>query len=197
MKSTHLRLTLVSLSPRRRSLLAFLNTPFDVVAANTVEIWRGRSAVQVAQGNAEHKLRACVTQSDRPRLFLAADTLIEVGNHLLGQPAGADSAGRMLSLLSGRWHWVITAMALSERPPHEIYATSERTAVFFRPLSTADICQYVHSGEWQGKAGAYAIQGQAGNFIESIQGSFSNVVGLPLGLLARTLSRRWGHCQFQ
>jgi septum formation protein len=197
MKLTNLRLTLFSQSPRRRSLLAFLNIPFDVVAVNSAEIWSGHNAVQVAQENAVHKLQASAVHGDRPRLFLAADTLIEVGNHLLGQPAGADSAERMLSLLSGRRHWVITAIALSERPPHELYAASERTAVFFRPLSTADIRAYVHSGEWRGKAGAYAIQGKAGNFVERIQGSFSNVVGLPLGLLAGALSRRWGHCQFQ
>jgi septum formation protein len=172
-------------------LLAYLNLPFDVVAANSAEKWRGDDAAQIAQRNAARKLEAYVPKDDCPRLYLAADTLIRVGRRLLGKPVGPDSAGRMLSLLSNRWHWVITGVALSERPEREIYVASERTAVFFRRLTSADIRAYLRTREWQAKAGAYAIQGQAGNFVEAIYGSFSNVVGLPLGLLARILLQRW------
>ncbi|MFH1010543.1 MAG: Maf family protein [bacterium] len=196
MKLTDLRLTLVSHSPRRRSLLAYLNLPFDVVAAESVEKWQGDSAAQVAQENAARKLQAYVPRDDRPRLYLAADTLIDVGGRLLGKPVGPDSAARMLSLLSGRRHWVVTGIALSEGPRHGICAASDETAVLFRRLTTADIRAYLRTREWQAKAGAYAIQGQAGNFVETICGSFSNVVGLPLGLLTRILQQRWGDCRF-
>ena len=196
MNAPTIRLTLVSQSPRRANLLALLNIPFDIVVARSSETWPGRHACKIAQENAARKLQAYVSNGDRPRLLLAADTLIQVGRHFLGKPIAPESAARMLQLLSGRWHTVITGLALSEDPQKEIRVSCAETAVRFRQLNTTDIAAYLRSGEWRGKAGAYAIQERGAGFVETINGSFSNVVGLPLGLLARCLRHGWGNCRF-
>lgn len=196
MKFSPIRLTLVSRSPRRARLLAFLNIPFDVVASDSSESWSGRHAREIAEQNAARKLQACAPLTDCPRLLLSADTVIEVGGRYLGKPVGPDSAARMLRLLSGRWHWVVTGVALAEEPQSEPLRGSSATAVLFRHLTPGDIREYVRSGEWRGKAGAYAIQGRGGDFVVTIAGSFSNVVGLPLALTARCLQQGWGDRQF-
>ena len=194
--SSPIRLTLVSRSPRRSSLLTLLNIPFDVAASDASERWGGRNVREIAERNALRKLRACTPMDARHRLFLTADTVIEVGGRFLGKPIGPQAAARMLSLLSGRWHWVVTGMALAELPQQEVQTTSAATAVLFKPLTPADISRYVRSEEWRGKAGAYAIQGKGADFVETIVGSFSNVIGLPLGLLARTLEQGWRDYRF-
>jgi septum formation protein len=196
MKPTKLRLTLVSHSPRRANLLALLNIPFDIEAAHSCEQWTGSCAREIARENAARKLRAHIAQDGCRRLFLTADTLIQVGRYFLGKPQGSESAARMLKHLSGRWHKVITGLALSEDPRGKILVSYAETSVRFRSLEVSDIAAYLRSYEWRGKAGAYAIQGRGADFVETIQGSFSNVVGLPLELLERCLGERWGHCQF-
>ena len=118
--------------------------------------------------------------------MLAADTVVALGRRMLGKPADAGEAARFLTLLSGRRHRVITAVAL--QVSGRVRSRAVTTAVRFKRLARAEIEAYVASGEWQGKAGGYAIQGRAAAFVPWIGGSYSNVVGLPLtetlGLLA-------------
>ncbi len=119
-------------------------------------------------------------------MVLAADTVVALGRRLLGKPADAAEARGFLALLSGRRHRVVTAVAV--RRGERRWSRIVETAVRFKRLSPREIDGYLASGEWQGKAGAYAIQGRAGGFVPWIGGSYSNVVGLPLtetlGLLA-------------
>lgn len=196
MKSSLIRLTLVSASPRRLKLLTRLKIPFDVTVSNVSERWNGRHARDIAEENAVRKLRACQLQDTQRRLFLAADTVIQIGNHVLGKPIGPDAAARMLSLLSGQCHQVITSFALAEEPSGKMITVSDETTVFFHRLSKKDIRDYLNSKEWMGKAGAYAIQGKGSALIMKIEGSFSNVVGLPLELLEDCLRNNWGDCRF-
>ena len=118
--------------------------------------------------------------------MLAADTVVALGRRLLGKPADAAEAARFLALLSGRRHRVVTAVAV--RRGERRWSRAVETAVRFKRLDAPEIAAYLASGEWHGKAGAYAIQGRAGGFVPWIGGSYSNVVGLPLtetlGLLA-------------
>ena len=111
-------------------------------------------------------------------VVLAADTVVAVGRRLLGKPADAREAAGFLVLLSGRRHRVVTAVAV--RRGERRWSRAVETAVRFRRLSAREIEAYLGAGEWQGKAGAYAIQGRAGGFVPWFGGSYSNVVGLPL-----------------
>ena len=111
-------------------------------------------------------------------VIVCADTTVTVGRRILGKPQDAGEAAEFLWALSGRRHHVLTAVAV--RGPMGLRERLVDTIVRFRPLSNADVNGYLGSGEWQGKAGAYAIQGRAGAFIPWIQGSFTGVVGLPL-----------------
>ena len=119
-------------------------------------------------------------------MVLAADTVVALGRRLLGKPADATEAAAFLRLLSGRRHRVVTAVAL--RRGERRWLRAIETAVRFKRLDQPEIAAYLATGEWQGKAGGYAIQGRAGGFIPWIGGSYSNVVGLPLtetlGMLA-------------
>jgi septum formation protein len=118
-------------------------------------------------------------------LVLAADTVVGVGRRILGKPADASEAAVFLMLLSGRRHRVITGVSL--RFGDKIWSKQVETVVKFRRLSDAEISAYLRSGEWQRKAGGYAIQGIGGAFIPSINGSYTNVVGLPLTETANLL----------
>ena len=123
-------------------------------------------------------------------LVLGADTVVVIGEEILGQPRDEADARRMLSLLSGRWHMVVTGVALVRFgiPPRTI-VDHGTTRVRFHQMSSDEIDWYVSTGEPMGKAGAYAIQGQGALFIEGIQGDYFNVVGLPLRLVYE-MSRR-------
>jgi septum formation protein len=110
-------------------------------------------------------------------VIIAADTVVVLGNDVLGKPASKEEARHMLSLLSGTTHEVKTAVVLLGQTSTELVETSKVT---FRTLSNEDIDLYMTSGEWQDKAGAYAIQGEAGKFVTNLQGSFTNVMGLPI-----------------
>lgn len=110
---------------------------------------------------------------------LTADTVVALGARILGKPADAAQADQFLQSLSGRRHMVITGMAL--RTPHgRVIAKTVQTRVTFKRLTGVERAVYLESGEWQGKAGGYAIQGRAGAFVKSVNGSYTNVVGLPL-----------------
>jgi len=186
-------LILASASPRRAELLTAAGIGFDVSPAHIDESLRaGEAAAAYARRLAVEK--AEVVRAQHPgRPVLAADTVVVVDGHVLGKPADEDDAKRMLRLLSGRRHEVLTAVALIwSSPPAVEPATDvgvEVTTVEFAPLTSAEIEWYVRSGEPADKAGAYAIQGLASRFTTRIEGSYSNVVGLPVALVYAMCTR--------
>ncbi len=183
------RLVLASASPRRRELLATLGLVFEVRPSDLDETPRpGEAPEALAIRLALAKARAVARAGE---LVLGADTVVALGDEPLGKPADAAEARAMLTRLSGRSHQVWTGVALVETGPgrQRTAAGAARTEVDFRPLDAAEIDAYVASGEPLDRAGAYAIQGGAAGFAERLEGSWSNVVGLPLetlpGLFAR------------
>jgi septum formation protein len=122
-----------------------------------------------------------------PTIVIAADTTVEIGGDILGKPASPEEAKQMLRKLSGRTHRVLTALTLIRLPDRAERCDMESTGVQFAALSAQEIENYVATGEPMDKAGAYAIQGRAGKFVEKIDGDYFNVVGLPLARLVRNL----------
>jgi septum formation protein len=180
------RLVLASGSPRRRQLLTQLGLPFTVVPADVDETpLPGEAPLELVRRLAGAK--AAAVDGDP---VLAADTIVEVDGEILGKPGDAAGARHMLTRLSGRSHHVHTGVALrvGERVAVEVVTTE----VTFVALTPDAIEWYLATGEPFDKAGAYAIQGAGGVFVESIHGSASNVVGLPLTAVAALLHRLCG-----
>jgi septum formation protein len=178
---TEKMLVLASQSPRRAEILRQAGIPFTVRAASVDEAPRaGESPVDYVRRLAVLKAQA-VPASDA-EIVLGADTTVVVGNEMLGKPADAADASRMLALLSGRRHEVITGICL-RRGDGDSFCGHAVTAVWFAALAAREIEDYVASGEPMDKAGAYAIQGLASKFIERIEGCYFNVVGLPVALV--------------
>ena len=192
-------LILASASPRRAELLTAAGIPFDVRPSPVDErVNPGEDAKAYACRVATDKGRAAVAQA-AGRPVLAADTVVVIDGQILGKPVDEDDARRMLHLLSGRTHEVLTAVALIEDSggdlpdgplkSHPVSLQVAVTAVEFARLSKAEIDWYVATGEPNDKAGAYAIQGLASRFVTRIEGSYSNVVGLPVGLVYAMCTR--------
>jgi septum formation protein len=183
------RIVLASASPRRAELLRAAGIDFDIQPANVDEtIVSGEAPNEYVSRLAEGKARL-VYERDVRRTVLAADTAVVVDAHILGKPLDDPDASRMLRMLSGRTHEVLTAVSVFH--PGQIVDTRvDATTVEFAPLSDADIDWYVSSGEPMDKAGAYAVQGLASRFVTRIEGSYSNVVGLPVALVYRMLTTR-------
>ena len=184
------RLVLASSSPRRRQLLA--EAGYDLVVAmpaiaEPAGALRGLTPSQRAESLAYFKARA-VAGEHPDDLVLGADTVVAVGDRVLGKPADRAEAEEMLRTLSGTRHTVITGMVLLWPAGRRLIA-SATTYVTMRKMSEQEIRQYLDSAEWIGKAGAYAIQETADRFVESVEGSFTNVVGLPMELLERMLQQ--------
>jgi septum formation protein len=179
------RIVLASASPRRADLLAAAGVMFEVKPAEVDERpLYGEAPGDYAIRVAVDKARACPAAPGD--IVLGADTVVVVDGLILGKPADDGDAARMLRLLSGRTHGVLTGVAV--RRGQREAAAVESTAVTFSPLSEADIAWYVASAEPRDKAGAYAVQGLASRFIPRIDGSYSNVVGLPVALVCRMLA---------
>lgn len=178
-----LRLTLVSASPRRSELLARIGLPFEVLPSHALEEWLADSPEDLARHNAERKVRASTWFGQSDRVLLGADTIVHCDGRILGKPAGRDSAKRMLELLSGRWHDVLTGFCLAGfdcgGAVRVLHSETVVSRTRFTQLTRADIRDYVKGGEWQGKAGGYAIQGDAGKFVLEFSGDYDNIVGLP------------------
>ena len=183
------RIVLASASPRRAELLRAAGIDFEVQPADVDEaITTGESPNEYVSRLAEAKARL-VYERDVRRIVLAADTAVVVDAHILGKPLDETDAARMLRMLSGRTHEVLTAVSVFH--PGQIVDTRvDTTAVEFAPLSDADIDWYVSSGEPMDKAGAYAVQGLASRFVTRIEGSYSNVVGLPVALVYQMLTTK-------
>jgi septum formation protein len=187
-------LVLASASPRRQELLHNAGISFSLQPAEVDETpLPGELPRECAERLAREK--ALTVWRTRPQdLVLGADTIVVVDETILGKPADADDAGRMLRLLSGRVHKVITGVCLVEavvKASNEQQTTaSETTLVTMSEISDDEIRAYVATGEPMDKAGAYAIQGRASRWIPRIEGDYSNVVGLPVALLYRMLRER-------
>jgi septum formation protein len=171
---------LASASPRRLELLAQIGlTPVLIYPAEIDETpLPGETARVLALRLASAKA-AAVAQRQPDAFVLAADTVVAVGRRLLGKPEGAAEAARMLALLSGRAHRVLTAVAVAA-PSGRVAARLSETRVRFKRLTGAEIDAYLASDEWAGKAGGYGVQGRAGAFVIALNGSYTGVVGLPL-----------------
>ena len=183
-------LILASASPRRAELLAAAGIPFRV---QPVEIDEAPHPGELPEAYVERvaldKARALVCR-DPGTLILAADTTVVAGGQILGKPADDAEASRMLEVLSGRDHEVLTGVAL--RRGEKTITHVERSWVRFLQLTPAEVAWYVSTGEPRDKAGAYAIQGLASRFVEHITGSYSNVVGLPVAQVYQLLCRLGG-----
>jgi septum formation protein len=174
-------LILASTSPRRREILEQLRIPFDVVAPQYEETTG--DPVEHALG----KARSVGLFDDRP--VLGCDTEVICGGRVYGKPENEEDAESMLESLGGKTHEVVSGLALITPAWEEV--RSEVTRVTFRPLTARDLAQYVASREWEGRAGAYAIEGLGASLVERIEGDYLNVVGLPAALLVRLLAERF------
>jgi len=178
-------LVLASASPRRQELLRNAGIAFEVVPANIPEdSLPGEGAKDCAERLAREKALAVARQ--RPHdVVLGADTVVVIDGQILGKPSDSSDAARMLRLLSGRDHHVITGVCLVA--DGQLFVASETTLVTVNKISDQEIADYVATGEPMDKAGAYAIQGIASRWIPRIKGDYCNVVGLPVALVYRML----------
>lgn len=181
-------LILASRSPRRSELLAAAGIPFEVLAAEIDETPRaGEAPDAYVERLAIEKARAVLAL--RPAAaVLGADTTVTIDGLILGKPASAAEATDMLRRLSGRVHDVLTGVALVSA--EGVHSAVDRTRVWFEAMTDEDISWYVESGEPVDRAGGYAIQGLASRFIPRIEGSYTNVVGLPVALVSSILRQR-------
>src|SRR5271169_2637846 len=178
-------LVLASASPRRQELLRNAKIPFEVHPAHINEDpLPHEPAKDCAERLAREKAQA-IAQKRPNNPVLGADTVVVIDNQILGKPADPADAARMLRLLSGRTHEVITGVCLASNGCHSV--GSETTSVTMSEISEKEISAYIATGEPMDKAGAYAIQGVASRWIPRIEGDYSNVVGLPVALVWRML----------
>jgi septum formation protein len=182
-------LLLASTSPQRRAILEQLGLPFDVVAPRYEEKDPpGAAAVELVREHARGKARSVAAEAgDRP--VLGIDTAVVLGDRIFGKPGDLGDAEQMLEALGGRTHVVVSGLCLVT-PGWEL-VEHDSTDVTFRPLTPRDLAAYVTQHEWEGRAGAYAIQGRGAALVERIEGDYLNVVGLPAALLVRILAERF------
>ena len=178
---------LASESPQRRAILAQLDIPFTVVPPNFDELVTGTVPEEIVRRNAHGKAHSVGSHGECP--VLGVDTAVVVDGLALGKPADATEAEAMLERLSGMTHEVVSGLCLITPAWEEL--AHEVTRVTFRALTARDLAQYVGSGEWEGRAGGYAIQGLGAALVERIEGDYLNVVGLPAALLVRLLATRF------
>lgn len=179
------RLILGSGSPRRKEILAQLGVVPDAIFAADVDEAPLRGELPRPYCVRVTRAKLDATPSAADDIVLCADTTVALGRRILGKPQDEGEAARFLYALSGRRHTVITCIAL--RRGDRIWTRAQESAVKFKRLSDADVNAYLASGEWQGKAGGYAIQGRAGAFVPWLQGSYSGVMGLPMAETATLL----------
>src|SRR5919108_5145255 len=170
-------LLLASTSPQRRAILEQLGLPFDVAAPRYEEEDAPRGPPEeLVRAHAAGKARSVAGEAgERP--VVGVDTAVVLEGRVYGKPRGAEEAAEMLAALSGRTHEVVSGLCLLTAAWEVVEHAATR--VSFRPLAARDIATYIASGEWEGRAGAYAIQGLGAALVERIEGDYLNVVGLP------------------
>jgi septum formation protein len=183
-----MKLILASASPRRAQILHDAGFSFTVMSSAVDETpIPNESPAAMVQRLADAKAELIASRAVGPAIILAADTVVALEGRIFGKPRSTDDARHMLEQLSGRTHAVLTGVTLIRLPDAERRSFVESTLVHFAPLSADDISRYLATGEPHDKAGAYAIQGQAGRFIPRIEGDYFNVVGLPLARTTQAL----------
>ncbi len=181
-------IVLASESPQRRAILEQLDIPFIVVPPQYEEHDSpDADPVELVREHARGKALSVGQQEECP--VLGVDTAVVVDGRSLGKPGNAGEAEAMLERLSGRTHEVVSGLCLVTPGWEELHHAT--TTVTFRALTARDLAHYVGSGEWQNRAGGYAIQGLGASLVEHIAGDYLNVVGLPAALLVRLLSERF------
>ena len=176
--SSKLRLILGSASPRRKELLAQLGITPDAILPPEIDEDPKKGELPRPYCARVAREKALALQGGTDDIILTADTTVALGRRILGKPRDAGEAAEFLTALGGRRHQVITAVAV--RRGERIWTRESVSAVKMKRLSDAELNAYLAGGDWQGKAGAYGIQGAAGAFIPWISGSFTGIVGLPL-----------------
>jgi len=170
-------LILASASPQRRAILEQIGVAFEVRVPSVHELGDGPAA-EVALENAYRKASA-IAPAELP--VLGVDTIVSLGRRIFGKPRDAAHAAEMLGALAGRTHVVVSGVCLIEG--ERVRTAAAQTAVEFRALDPAGVAAYVRTGEWEGRAGAYAIQGRGATLVSRIEGDYLNVVGLPVAAL--------------
>jgi septum formation protein len=182
-------LLLASKSPQRQAILEQLHIPFEVVQPRyeeeTPEV---ADAVIVVSEHARAKAHSVVDETDE-RPVLGVDTAVALDGRIYGKPTHPAEAERMLERLSGRTHVVVSGLCLLTKGWEVV--EHEATRVAFRELTPRELGLYVATGEWEGRAGAYAIQGRGAALVRCLEGDYLNVVGLPAALLVRILAERF------
>ena len=178
-------LILASGSPRRRELLTRMGYSFEVCAPDVDEHVEGQAS-EIVRTLSLRKARAAAANF-ADGVIIASDTLVSLDGAPLGKPTDADDACRMLRSLSGREHEVFTGVCVTDAATGREEVRVDRTGVWFRELTDEEIRDYVATGEPMDKAGAYAIQGGAARFVETLDGSFENVVGFPVEVVGELL----------
>jgi septum formation protein len=184
-----MRFILASASPRRRELLASIGLEFDVVPSHIPEVRDNRESPEEYVGRLSREKAERIASEHPSRWVIAADTTVLLGDQLLEKPADDADARRMLATIAGRTHVVYTGVTLRNVERSWCETRLSESEVRMLPLSESDIAWYVRTGEPADKAGAYAVQGIGAMFIDSIHGSYTNVVGLPLATLFQMLRK--------
>lgn len=185
------KIILASRSPRRSDILKSVGIPFEVVCADADETpVKGVTASELTMGLASRKLRAVIGRTGDERLVLAADTVVCINGEILGKPKDEEDAFRMLSMLSDSWHEVYTGIAMQK--DGKLIIDCDVTRVKMRKISPDEIRAYIKTKEPMDKAGSYGVQEIGGMFVQNLEGSFHNVVGLPICLVCEHLSADYG-----
>jgi septum formation protein len=184
-----MRFVLASASPRRRELLASINIDFEVVPSHIPEVRGEGESPEEYVARLSREKAAAVAEQFPDSWIIAADTTVLLGDELLEKPADGDDAARMLAAIAGKTHVVYTGLTLLNAAKNWRETRVSESEVRMLPLDAREIAWYVATGEPLDKAGAYAVQGIGGMFIDSIHGSYSNVVGLPLATLFAMLRK--------
>lgn len=184
-----MRFVLASSSPRRRELLAALGFEFDVVPSSVPEVHQPGESPEEYVARLSRDKAAAVAAKHADRWVIAADTTVLMGDTLLEKPADPDDAKRMLAAIAGKTHVVYTGVTLQNLAAGWHETRVAESEVRMLPLAAREIDWYVATGEPLDKAGAYAVQGIGAMFIDSVHGSYTNVVGLPLALLYQMLRK--------
>ena len=174
------KLILASASPRRSELLKQLGVAFTTSPAEIDETLRGDESPSAHAGRLAMEKAAAAAKDHREGFILGADTIVVLREKVYGKPSSREEAAEMLSALSGKEHCVITAFAIIEVDGGRLIRRTIESRVRFREISDAEIEEYLETDEYADKAGAYAVQGQGARFVEKIEGSRTNVIGLPM-----------------
>ena len=186
---------LASASPRRKALLTDLGITFKVQIAAVAEIDEGGPPASIVEANARRKCMAVAQTCSEPTLIIAADTLVFLDEQVLSKPTDLEDAGRMLRLLSGNTHQVVTGLAVYDAGSDRLVQGSESTDVTFRPLTAEEISCFVDIVRPLDRAGAYTVDGPGSLLVSRYDGCYQNVLGLPIIRLDK-LMRQLGHNLF-